>query len=148
MPGIDHLAQCAHDVGFGLVIHGQVRRIPVSQYPQPLKIDFLPVYLFPGIIATGITERARIDPDAGFADLLLYLVLNGQSMTVPAGHVWAIKSIQAVRLDYDVFQDFIDGMSQVNVAIGVRRAVMQDILLPAGAVLPDAGINVLFLPAP
>ena len=96
MPCLDHPAQGAHDIGFGAVIHGQVRVIPVSQYSKPLEIGVLPGNLFPGVFAAGIAKRTRINPDAGLAYFLLHLVLNRKSMAIPAGHVRAIQPVEAV----------------------------------------------------
>ena len=134
----NHLAQRTHNVRFGLVIHGQVRRIPISQHSQPLKIGLLSGYLFLRVFAASIAKRARIHPYAYLADLLLHLVFNGQPMAVPAGHIRAIQPIEAVRLDDNVFQDFIDGMPEMDVAVGIGWTVMQDILPSAFPAPADA----------
>ena len=144
----DHFAQRPHDIGLGAIIHGQVRRIPVPQHPQAFKIRLLPAYLFLGVLAAGIAERARVHPDSGLADFLFHLVFDGQAVAIPARHVGAIIPVQAVGLDDDVLQYLVDGMAQVDVAVGVRRAVMENILVPPRPLLPDTGINILFLPAP
>ena len=47
-------------------------------------------------------------------------------MTIPARHVRRIKTAQGLGLDDDVFEYLVDGMADVDVTIGVGRAIMQD----------------------
>ena len=147
VPGGDHLAQGAGDGGLGLVVHGQVGPLPVTQDPQPLKIGFLLVYLRLRVGAAGAAEgRGVLRP--GPAQLFFHLVFYGQTVAIPAWHIGAIQPVQAAGLDDDVLEDLVDGVAQVNVAIGVGRAVVQDVFLPAGPAFPEQPVQILLAPAP
>jgi len=47
-------------------------------------------------------------------------------VAVPARHIARIKAVDGVTFDDDVFQDFINRVTDVDVAIGIRRAVVQN----------------------
>ena len=68
-------------------------------------------------------------------------------MTVPARHIRRIKASQGLASQDDVFQDFIDGMTDMDIAIGIRRAVMQDKFRPALHFFTQFLITLLFIPA-
>ena len=52
-------------------------------------------------------------------------VFNRQAMAIPARHVNRIQALELARFDDHVFQDFVNSMADVNLAIGIRRAIMQ-----------------------
>ncbi len=68
---------------------------------------------------------ARIHPDAGLADLLFDHELDRQSVAIPAGHVRRVKTGKPLALDDDVLEDLVDGMTDVNLAVGIGRAVVE-----------------------
>ncbi|KJJ19384.1 hypothetical protein HMPREF3156_00766 [Neisseria sp. HMSC06F02] len=47
-------------------------------------------------------------------------------MAVPARHIRRVETGLGFAADNDVFEDFVDGMTDVDVAVGIRRAVVQD----------------------
>ena len=57
---------------------------------------------------------------------LLYHHFDGQAVAVPARHIRRIKTGLGFAADNNVFENFIDGMTDVDVAVGIRRAVMQN----------------------
>lgn len=67
-------------------------------------------------------------------------------MAVPARNVRRIETCKTARFDDDIFQDFIDGVSDMDVAVGVWRAVMQNELGTADGRFSDPLINFLVLP--
>ena len=68
-------------------------------------------------------------------------------MTVPARHIRCIKASQGLASQDDVFQDFIDGMTDMDIAIGIRRAVVQDKFRPALHFFAQFLITLLLIPA-
>ena len=70
-------------------------------------------------------ERWRIDLHTGLADLLLDIQLYRQAMAVPARHIRGIKTTQCLALDDDVLQYLVNGMADMDIAIGIGRAIMQ-----------------------
>jgi hypothetical protein len=69
---------------------------------------------------------------ARLAVFLLDIQFDRQAVAVPARHIGRVKAGQRLRLEDDVLEDLVDGMADVDVAVGVGRAVMQH---PDGAAL-------------
>src|SRR5690606_12601884 len=125
--------QGANDVGLEFIVHGEIGIIPIAEHPQTNKIGFLSLNLFRGIFATLGAKTFYIKLVARLAKLLFNIVLNRQTMTVPAGHIGRIKAAQGAALHDNVFENFVDRMTDMNIAIGVGRAIVQDKLLAPGA---------------
>ena len=89
----DDLANRTHDVGFGCVIHRQVRVVPVAEHTETDEVDALLVDLLQSVVAAGLAEFVGFDLDADFADAFLDLVFDWQAMTIPAGHVGCVFTI-------------------------------------------------------
>ncbi len=133
--GQDH-PQGADDVGLEVEVHGQVGVLPVAKDPQALEVAALAIHLARGIVAAGAPELGGADLGAGLAFLLFHLELDGQAMAVPARHVGGVQAVQGAGLDDDVLQHLVDGVTDMDVAVGVGRAVVEDELLgprPGGA---------------
>ena len=52
-------------------------------------------------------------------------VFNGQAVAVPAGNVLRVKARQLLGLDDHVFEYFVQGVTNVQFAVGVGWAVVQ-----------------------
>ena len=52
-------------------------------------------------------------------------VFNGQAVAVPARNVLCVKACQLLGLDDHVFEDFVQGVANVQIAIGVGWAIVQ-----------------------
>ena len=81
------------------------------------------------------------------AVLLLDLPFNRQPVAIPAGHIRRVFTEQALRAADHVFQNMVQRMADVHVAIGIRRAIMQDELLPPRPRFAHFMIQVLLVPA-
>ena len=68
-------------------------------------------------------DLARRQLFTDLAEFLLDLQLDGQAVTIPAGNIGRIEAGQRLRLDDDVLEDLVDGMSDVDVAVRVGRTV-------------------------
>src|SRR5690606_1640836 len=119
----------------------------VAEYPQPNEILALAFDLRLGVFAAGLTESGKVDGNAGFADLLLDVVLDRQTMAVPAGNIRRIEARQRFRLDDDVLEDLVNRVPDVDVPVGIGRAVVQDKLGTTLGNRPNLLIQVRFLPA-
>ena len=53
-------------------------------------------------------------------------VLDGQAVAVPAWNVLRVKAGQLLGLDDHVFEHFVQGVANVQFAVGVRRAIVQN----------------------
>src|SRR3989338_2075632 len=67
-------------------------------------------------------------------------------MTIPAGNKIDLKPFKMFHLDGDVFENFVQAMSMVYVAIGVGGAVMQDKRRFTCSQFHHLGIDVLTFP--
>ena len=131
MAVLQHLAEGAQLLRLVLGIHGAIGVIPVAQHPQPFEVGALALDLLLGKGTAGGPERLDVELLAGAALLLLDLQLDRQSVAIPARHIGRIEAIQEARFDDDVFQDLVDGVADVNHAIGIGRTVMQYKARPA-----------------
>ena len=57
---------------------------------------------------------------------LFNLVFNRQAVAVPAWHVVGIKPLQLARFDNHVFEHLVYSVADVDLPVGVGRAVVQD----------------------
>ena len=140
------LAQRPHDARFYFRVHGQVGLVPLAHYAQTDEVGFLAFDLLGGVITAGLAEGFVVHLHTGFADFLLYLVLDRQAVAIPAGHVGCVKAHKAAGFHDHVFQDLVDRMPDVNAAVGVGRAIVQDELFPAFALLAQVAVYVQILP--
>ena len=134
------LHQFARDLGFGEIIHRGVGMIPVADDAEPL--EFLTLHVEPAcrVGAALLAERhhrggvAKIRLRLAFGAVILFLDLpfDRQAVTVPAGHVVGIKAEHLLALGNDVLEDLVQRVPDMDVAVGVGRAVVQHEFRPAG----------------
>ena len=74
------------------------------------------------------------------------LDFDRHAVTIPTRHKRRIEASQRLRFDDDVFQDLVDRVTQVNIAVRIRWAVMQDELRTAFSRLADFFVNLFILP--
>ncbi len=143
----EHLGERADLVGFEIEAQRLVRVVPIADHAQALEVAALQLDLLFGELAALLAERDRIKLDADLAPLLFDRDLDRQTMAIPARHVGRIEAGQVARLDDDVLEDLVDRVAQVDLAIGVRRAVVQHEQRAALRVVAQAGVKALVLPA-
>ena len=133
---------------FRLVLrqHGQVRVVPVAEHAQALEVLALSIDLAGRVVAAGLPEGARVEPLPDAAVLLLHLLLDRQAVAVPARHVGRVVAVQRARLDDDVLEDLVDRVADMDRGVGVRRAIDEHELRPAGRPVPDLPVQVVPLP--
>ena len=103
-----NFTQRPHDVSLCLEVHRQIGVFPVAQYAQANKALALNIYLSQSVVSAGFTKFGMRYFLTSFAFLLFYVVLNGQPMTVPAGYIGRIETIQGLGLHDEVFKRLID----------------------------------------
>ena len=138
-----NFAQRAHRVGFGLVVHGQIGVFPIADHAQADKVFFLTQNLLGGILAAQFAELAGRH---FLAVQFFHHHFNRQAVAVPARHIGRVEAGQRFAADDDVFQDFVNGMTDVDVAVGIGRAVVQDEFGAAGRDLAQLLITFFVLP--
>ena len=136
-------AERAQLVGLIAVGHGHVRVVPLAQHAQADEA---------GALAVDLLERigARLLQHFGGRQVLAVqffdLDLDRHAVAIPARHVGRVEAGDGPRLDHHVLEDLVDGVAQVDVAVGVRRTVVQDEGWTTGGGLAHALIDFLVLP--
>ncbi len=140
---LQHLAQRADLVGLVLVRHRRVRMVPVAEHAEPLELLALVVDLLGGVRAR---QPLRFGGGEILAVRLLDLHLDRHAVAVPARHVGRVEARHPLALDDDVLEDLVDGVADVDVAVRVRRAVVQDEARPALRRRADRLVDLRALP--
>ena len=96
--------------------------IPVTDDTQAHKVHQLGFDLGTGVLTAQLTGfiRRKVLAVGGFD-----LVLNGQAVAVPTRHVGRIKTRQVFGLNDNIFENFINGVTDMDTAVGVGRAIVQ-----------------------
>ncbi len=148
VPVQHELAELFHRLGLIVEIHGDVGVVPVSENSQPLELAALNVEI---PVRVG-PAHASFVPVGNLVALrpqfLVHLVLDGQTVAVPARHKDTVVSRHVLGLDDDVLDDLVQGRPEVNVAVGVGRSVVKDVRGPPLGNLPDFPVNVGLFPEP
>ena len=142
---LDHAFEGADLVGLVLEVHGAVRVVPLTEHAQAFEVGHLDGYLLGGeSTAFGLHFVARQVATEFFLDR----VFDRQAMAVPSRYVLRVKTFELALLDDHVLQDFVDRVPHVDLAVGIRRAVVQDELGFAFARISQLLVDALVVPLP
>ena len=119
---IKDLAQRTDFVRLVARVHRGVGVLPFTEHAQSHEILLLLHDLLSGVSAAFRLHFLRRQALAVF---LLDLDFDRHAVAIPAGHIRCVKTRHQFRLDDDVLKDFVDRVTDVNVTVGVRRAVVQ-----------------------
>ena len=128
------LAELARDHRFGAVGHGRVVVVPVALDAQALELLALhadPVIGEGAALAAELADRHGVLVLVAGAVLFLDLPFDRQAVAVPARHIVAVLAQHLLGPAHQVLQDLVERMADMEVAVGVGRAVMQNELGPA-----------------
>ena len=143
---VDHpgLKEASERVGDGRLIlegHRQIRMVPVAEDGQPLEVVALDVDVFRGELPACAAEVGRRHLLLFRAQLLVHCVLDGEAMAVPARHIRRVVSEHRARLDDDVLENLVQGVTDVDPAVRIRRTVMKDELRFALGLLANEAVQ-------
>ena len=122
----------------------------MAEDAEPLHLLALHIHPMLGIGAAfgaEFLDRNLILVELFLAILLLNLPFDGQAMAVPAGHIGRVFAQQALRAAHHVFQDMVQRVADMHVAIGIWWAIMENELFPPGACFAQLVVEPLLLPA-
>ena len=126
--------------------HGQVGLVPAAEDADALELGALQVDVLLGVGAAGVADGEGVHLQLFAAELLVDLDLDGQAVAVPAGDVGGVEAGHGLRLDDEVLDALVEGVAEVDGAVGVGRAVVEDVFGRAGAGGANLGVEVLLLP--
>ena len=147
MPVRREFAEGAHDVRLGAEIHREIGIGPVAQHTEADEILALALHLALRVLTALLAKFRGTHLDARFAHFLLDVQFDRQAVAIPAGHVGRIEARQRAGLHDHVLQDLVHGVPDVDLAVRVGRAVMQDEGGCSAARGTDLSVDVLGLPA-
>ncbi len=114
-------------IGLVFLVERQIGIVPVAQHTEPLELRALNVDVFAGVGVAGPADRHRVGAGiAGLAHFLRDLEFNRQAVTIPPGNIRRAFAAYGLVFDDDVLENFVQRGADMDVAIGKRRAVMQD----------------------
>ncbi len=139
----DHAFERPNFAGFVAKVHGAIGSIPFAQNTQSPEIFALLLDLFRGeSTALGLHVVAAELASMQFLDG----VFNRQAVAIPARNVLGIETGQLPAFHDHVFQHFVQGMADVQLAIGVGRAIVEHEQRGVATGIAQAVINPLLLP--
>ncbi|CRM86252.1 hypothetical protein [Pseudomonas sp. 22 E 5] len=119
----DDFGQGADFTGLVLEVHGFVRVVPLAEDAQTNEFGLLPFDLLGGIGTAQFAGFIRAQVLAvGHFDF----VLDRQAVAVPARNIRRVETRQGFRTQDHVLENFVQRMTDVNRAVGIRRTVVQD----------------------
>jgi hypothetical protein len=132
----------------GLVFgrHGEVGLVPAAEDAEALEGGVLEVDVLLGVGAAGLADLGGRHLGFFGAEFAIHFDLDGEAVAVPAGDVGGVEAGHGAGLDDEVLEELVEGVAEVDVAVGVGGAVMQDIHGLAGACLANLAVEVLLLP--
>ena len=119
--------------GFVVAGHGLVGLVPAAEASDAFKLRGLQVNVLLRVGAAGSEHLRNRHFELFAAELLVDLDLDGQAVAVEAGNVGGVEAGHGLRLDDEVFQTLVEGVAEVNGAVGVGRSVVEQIGRAAGA---------------
>ena len=122
----DDFTQRTDNVGFGFEVHGAIRMFPIAQYAKTDKVFALAVDLGRSVFTAFCTELRGGEFLTRLTKFLLYFQFDRQTVTVPARHIRRVVTRKAFGLHDNVFQNLVNRVTNMNAAIRIRRAIMQN----------------------
>ena len=127
--------------------HRKVGLVPLPEHPETFELLPLDPHVSVGVNPAE-TALVRLGHRCLlFAQFLVHLVLDGQTVTVPAGDVYAVAARHVLRLDEDVLDDLVERGAQVDIPVGIGGTVMEDVGFPPFRVLADPFVDAHPFPA-
>ena len=110
---------------FVVARHGFIGRIPAAYAGNSFKLRGLQINVLLRIGAASIQNPRRGHFQFFAPQLLIHLDFDRQSVAIEAGNVGRVETRHGLRLDDKILQPFVQCVAQVNGAVGVGRAVVQ-----------------------
>ena len=143
---LGHLAEDLDLAGLKLGAQGQVGVLKVALHAQTLELLVHDADVLGGKLLADLAQLQLGDTGLLVAEGAQRLQLDGQAVGVIAGHVGCLEAGHVLIADDDVLDDLVQGRTHVDIAVGIRRAVVQDVLRLALVVLNHLLIDMVLLP--
>ena len=144
---LDEAAERADDVRLVARLHRDVRMFPFAEDDETLEFFGHQRHEALRVGGARAAEIGARHLALLRTELAVDLQLDRQPVTVVTRHVGRIEPRHRLRLHDDVFQDLIERVTEMDVSVCVRRAVMQHELRRAAPLLADLPVQVHRIPA-
>ena len=146
-PLVDQLGEQPQLLSLVLGMERKVRVVPFAEHAEPLELLTLFVNKLQRVRLAGFADHRRCGVGvAALSHLLRDLELDRQPVAVPARHVRHVFAAQRLILENEVLENFVQRCADVHVAVGERRAVMQQKPLGAVAAFLDLLVQAVCVP--
>ena len=129
-----------------LRLQSQVGVLKVTNNAQTLELVAHDVDVFGCEFLTDLAQLQLGDVLFLVADRRQCFQLNGQAVSIKTGHIRSLEALHVLLADNDVLDDLVQGSTHVDIAVCVRRAVVQDELRLALVVLHELIVQVVVVP--
>ena len=139
----------AGDLRLGVERHGGVGVVPVALDRETLELLALHVDPFLGesaAFAAEFDDRNVVLVLALRAVFLLDLPFDRKAVAVPARHIVRVEAEHPLRADHQILQDLVERVPDMDVAVGIGRAIVQHEAGTAFLDLTQALVEFGFLP--
>ena len=143
---LGHLAEDLDLTGLKLGAQGQVGVLKVALHAQTLELRVHHIDMLGGELLADLAQLKLGDTRLLIAERTQRLQLDRQTVGIVAGHIGCLKTGHILIADDDVLDDLVERGAHVDVAVGIRRAVVQDVLRLALVVLDHLLIDMVVLP--
>ena len=134
------------DAGLVDRVHGGVGLEPAAEDAHADELGALEVEVLLGVLAAGAADLDGVHLELLAAELLVDFDLDGEAVAVPAGDVGGVEAGHGAGFDDEVLEGLVEGVAEVDGAVGVGRAVVEDVAGAAGAGAADLAVEVCLLP--
>ena len=141
---LDHFSQRTDFARLVGEVHGAVGLFPVAKNAKTNEVGLLAFDLLAGISTATLAGQVRrlVFAEGGFD-----LVLNRQAVAIPARNVRRVIAGQRFRAGDNVFENLVNRVTDVNAAVGVGRAIVQEEFWTAFAHFTQLLIQTNIVPA-
>ena len=143
---LSHLAENLNLSSLVIVGQGQVRAIPVADNAQTLKLGTLGIDMIVCKLFTLGAELRSGNLAAIHAVSLDCLTLNRKTMGIPARNVRSLITHHIARTQNKILEDLIQCVTHMQIAVCIRRAVVQNEKRLALVLLHQFMVEVVLLP--
>ena len=130
---VEEIDEGAGDDRLVLRAHGEVRVVPLAEDAEALEIGALDIDELFGVLAAGAADLDGGHVGLLAAEFVIDLDFDGQAVAIPAGHVGRIEAHHGFGLDDEVLEDLVERGAEMDAAVGVGRAVVEDVGGASGA---------------
>ena len=122
-------------------LHGQIRMLPLAHDAETLELLALDRDEALRVAAAFAPELEGAHPGLLRSEIAIDLQLDGQAVTVPARQVGGVEADHRPAADDDVLENLVETGPQVEVPVGVGRAIVKDEALLSATGFPDLGVE-------